>query len=358
MSGGAGGRVPAREPTTLVVPRFALESGEVLRDVAVAYHLDGPRESVADDCVLVFHALTGDADAAGGWWRDVVGPGRAIDTTRRAVLCANLLGSCYGTTGAAGPGTRCGADFPAVTTRDMARLVGHVVDHVGVRVLALVVGGSLGGMVALEWALLHPGRARSLVVLAAPAAHPAWALGWSAVQRRALALGRAAGDPAAGLALARMIAMLGYRTADEFEVRFDRAPAAPARTDAAWAAEAYLAHHGDRLVARFDPDAYRTLLDAMDAHDVGRGRGGLDAALAALRDAVPHVVGVGIPGDVLYPPADVRRWTDAAGAEYRELHSIHGHDAFLLEAAQVTRVVHDALAASDALTLTSVSSCP
>lgn len=338
-----------RAPRTLVVPRLALDGGEVLRDVTVAYHLDGPAEAVADDLVLVFHALTGTPDAVGDWWAGVLGPGRAVDTERRAVLSTNLLGSCYGTTGPAGPGGRPGPRFPAITPRDMARLAGHVVDALGARSVACVVGGSLGGMVAMEWALLNPGRARALVVLAAPAAHTAWAIGWNAVQRRALEVA----GPEAGLALARMVGMMTFRTPEAFDARFGRArvsgvnDADGAPGTGEWAAAAWLDRHGERLVRRFDAASYRTLLDAMDAHDLGRDRGGLATALTALGAAASHVVGVGIPGDVLYTDHDVRAWTGPAGAHYAELHSPHGHDAFLLEEAQVAHILAAALAVAD-----------
>jgi homoserine O-acetyltransferase len=306
-----------------------LESGVVLRDVRQAYYLDGALNAARDNLVVVFHALTGSADAAGDWWRDVVGPGRALDTSRYAVLCANLLGSCYGSTGPADPAHR---PFPLVTPRDMARLVARLVDALHVRSVALAVGGSLGGMVALELAATFPTLARRTVVLAAPAAHTAAAVGWGHVQRRAIAVG---GE--AGLEVARMVAMLTYRTADELEARFGR------RDDDAgggFAVERYLTRHGARLRARFDLHSYLALLAAMDAHDVGRDRGGVAAALAPAAD---RLVGVGTPGDLLYCAADVRAWTAAAGAEYRELRSVTGHDAFLVEHAQVSAVLADAL---------------
>jgi homoserine O-acetyltransferase len=329
------------------VPSFRLDCGVELLDVRQAYFLDGRLNAARDNLVLVFHALTGSPDAAGDWWRGMIGPGRAIDTDRYAVLCPNLLGSCYGTTGPATAWRAAGASdaevFPAVTPRDMARLAALLVDALDVREVALVTGGSLGGMVALEWALLHPGRARSTVVLAAPSAHTALAIGWNHVQREAVRLAAAAGRPADGLALARMVGMLSFRTEVELDARFGRR----AGTAAPYAVQDYLTRHGEKLVARFDPASYLTLLDAMDAHDVGAGRGGTEAALRALREreAGPgDVVAVGIPGDLLYGAEVVRAWAEAAGATYRELHSAHGHDAFLLETEQVGCILADALA--------------
>lgn len=323
----------ARRPRTHEVRDFVLDSGDVLDRVVQAYHLDGEINDERDNLVVVFHALTGSADAAGAWWTDVVGPGRAIDTERYAVVCANLLGSCYGTEG---PWQRDGSPAPPITPRDMARLVGLLVDEIGVSSVALAVGGSLGGMTALEWAALFPARTRAVVAIAAPAAHTAQAIGWNHVQRRALALG---GED--GLRLARMVGMLTYRTAHGLEGRFGREAEGDAFRVSAW-----LDHHGEALLARFDAASYRALTGAMDAHDVGRGRGGIGPALRAFRG---RLVGVGIPGDQLYTDADVRRWTTEAGAEYAEIRSVHGHDAFLIEAAQVGAILAEVLSDVTAL---------
>jgi homoserine O-acetyltransferase/O-succinyltransferase len=319
--------VSARELRFQRIRRFPLDCGTVLKDVRQAFYLDGELNEERDNVVVVFHALTGSADGVGDWWSEVVGPGRAIDTDRYAVLAPNLLGSCYGTTGR----TVAGRERPAVTTRDQARLVGLLVGELGARSVALAAGGSLGGMVALEWLAQNRGLARSAAVFAAPAAQTAAAIGWGHVQRRAIELG---GDE--GLALARQIAMLTYRTGAELEARFGRRQ----RGDGRFEAQTYLEHHGEKLVRRFDTRSYLTLIGAMDSHDVGRGRGGVSRAL---HGAAGHLMGVGIPGDLLYPADDVRRWTAEAGAEYREIHSICGHDAFLTEPDQVAEILADAL---------------
>ena len=319
-----------RHRNAQLLDRFELESGEVLRDVRQAYYLDGALNEARDNLVVVFHALTGSADAVGDWWRDVVGPGQAIDTNRYAVLCTNLLGSCYGTTGPSDPARR---PFPDVTTRDMARLVGPLVEWLDLPSVALAIGGSLGGMVAMEFAATYPGLARTVVVLAAPAEHPASAIAWSHIQRRAIA---AAGDE--GLEIARMIAMMTYRTAGELADRFGR----HAHESGGFEVERYLSRQGEKLRARFDVHAYLTLLGAMDSHDVGRGRGGV---ANALRPVKGKITGVGIPGDLLYDPInDVRRWTEMAGADYREVESPRGHDGFLLERDQVSALVRNTLA--------------
>ena len=313
------------------IERFDLESGGTLRDVRQAYHLDGTINAARDNVVLVLHALTGSADAVGDWWRDVAGVGRPIDTARWAVLSPNLLGSRYGTTGptsAAGGKRR----WPDITTRDQARLAWALLDELGVDRPALVVGGSLGGMVALEVAATRPNGPRATVALAAPAAHTAWAIGWNHAQRAAL--DALPGEE--GMKLARRIAMVSYRSEAEFEQRFGRTVS----DDGRFAAQRWLDGHAERLAARFDARTYRALIDAMDAHDVGRGRGGTAAALAAISG---RLVGVGIPSDALYGEEVVRGWTQDAGAEYRQLPSVYGHDGFLIEQAAVGRLLSDVL---------------
>jgi homoserine O-acetyltransferase/O-succinyltransferase len=319
-----------------LTPRFALESGEILQDVRQAYVLEGALNARRDNLVLVFHSLTGGPDSLGGWKGEVIGPGKAIDTNRWAILCPNLLGSCYGTTFKRGAFEPPGA--PRITTRDQARLAGELVEALGVRRVAIATGGSLGGMVALEWAATFPDRACAVVVFAAPAAHSAWAIGWNHVQRQAI---EAAG-PEAGLAVARMVGMLTYRSPAEFESRFARLPG----EGETFAIQSYLTHHGAKLVARFDAESYLALLDAMDAHDVGRGRAGVAAALSAFRG---RLTGVGITSDTLYPEEDVRGWVRAAGAESRTLVSARGHDAFLLEHGPVGTMLREALETSEAL---------
>ena len=322
-----------RERRTHHAGDFRLESGDVLHGVRQAYHLDGTLNEGRDNLVLVIHSLTGSADAVGDWWSGQLGPGKTIDTDRYAVLATNLLGSCYGTTWE----VRDDPDppHPPITTRDQARLIQRLVDELGVSSVALVTGGSLGGMVAMEWAAQNPELARSAVVFAAPAAHTAYAIAWNHVQRRAVEVG---GE--AGLEVARMVGMMTYRTAGEQAERFGRARS----EDGGWSVGAYLDHHGRKLRERFTVRSYLALMAAMDSHDVGAGRGGVAAALGRIRG---HLVGVGIPGDLLYSADDVRAWTDAAGAGYREIRSITGHDAFLLEPAQVSAILEEALRAAE-----------
>lgn len=309
-----------------VLPPLPLECGRTLRQPVVAYHLEGELSPARDNVVLVLHPLTGSGDAAGDWWRGLIGPGLALDTARHAVLSPNLLGSCYGSSGPAGDPT-----FPPVTTRDQARAVGVLLETLGIPRVTLVTGGSLGGMVALEFVATFPGRARAAAVFAAPAAQGAAAIAWVHLQREAL---RTAGTD--GLALARQVAMLSYRTHGGLETRFGRRAAGGDAFDV----QRWLRGHGEKLVARFDAAAYLALLDAMDRHDVGRGRGGVGERL---RGSGTAITGVGIPGDLLYPADEVAAWVAEAGGQYRTIHSPHGHDAFLIEREQVAQVLRDVL---------------
>lgn len=308
---------------TLRTGPFHLADGSVLPDVDQGYTLQGTINPTGSNLVVVVHALTGDPYVQ-RWWPKVVGPGCPIDTDRWAVVCPSLIGSPYAPTRPPA-GAR-------VTPRDMAGLVHQLVRGLGVERPALVTGGSLGGMVALEWVASRPESVGGAVVFAAPAAQPPSAIGAGHIQRRALEIG---GKD--GLALARMAAMLTYRTDREFDHRFGR----KRQTDGRFEVQSYLEHHGSSFVDRFDVESYTTLLDAMDAHDLARDRSSVAAALAPFEGPL---VGVGIPGDALYPDRTVRDWVEAAGAWYEEIHSIHGHDAFLLETDRVGEILSSALA--------------
>ena len=322
---------------------FRLESGTVLPDLTVACRHDGPGWPAPQ--VLVVHALTGSADAAGDWWEPLIGPGRAFDTSRVGVLCANLLGGCYGTTGPTSidpaTGRPYGTSFPEITVRDQARAQLALIDALGIGRLAAAVGGSLGGMVALEIAIERPGFVRTAIPIAAPLATGALAIAWNHIQ---LELVERLGD--AGLALARQLAMTTYRSEVDFGTRFGR----DTRPDGRFEVTGYLEHQGRKLLERFDADSYRALVRAMDTHDVGRGRGGTASALRRLAATGTGIVAIGIEGDILYGPAQVRdvvASARAAGvdARYREIRSTKGHDAFLVEWDQLDEVLREASAA-------------
>jgi homoserine O-acetyltransferase len=323
---------------------FTLESGTKLPELTVAYRHDGPPPGAAPQ-VLVVHALTGSADAAGDWWSPLIGEGRAFNTRSVGVLCANLLGGRYGTTGPTSlhprTGRPYGAGFPSVTVVDQALAHWRLLDALGIDELALATGGSLGGMVALEVALARPGAVRRVVPIAAPASIGPLAIAWNHLQVQLIdQLGLE------GLALARQLAMTTYRSETDFAERF----AGSLEADGRPSVVSYLDHQGEKLVDRFDPATYRVLVGAMDSHDIARAHGGVERALGKLAGARVALTGVGIEGDILYGPRQVRSLVDAAHAAgmragYREISSSKGHDAFLVEWAQLTEVLREALAA-------------
>ncbi len=322
---------------------FELADGARLGGLTVAYRHDGPAPGAAPQ-VLVIHALTGSADAAGDWWEPLIGPGRALDTTRVGVLSANLLGGRYGTTGPTSidpaTGLPYGSTFPAVSTRDQARVKWRLLDALGIERLHLVAGGSLGGMVALEVALDRPEAVRAVMPIAAPAAAGPMAIAWNHLQVELI--DRLGLD---GLALARALAMTTYRSEADFEERFGRSVEADGRPSIV----SYLDHQGRKLVDRFDPATYRVLVGAMDRHDVGVAWGGLDGSFARLAAGGTRLTGVGIQDDILYGPRQIHALVDgarAAGvdARYREIRSTKGHDAFLVEWDQLTILLREALA--------------
>lgn len=343
--------------------RFTLEGGGSLEGVEIAYETWGRLSERADNAVLVCHALTGDSHAAGrpgaanvdpGWWEALIGPGRALDTDRFFVVCANVLGGCQGSTGPAStvPGSdrKYGSSFPVVTIRDMVRTQVSLADELGVQRWRSVVGGSMGGMQALELAVMHPERVGTAVLMSSTAQASALQIAWSHAGRSAIESdpGFRGGDyydlpdgegPHRGLAVARMMAQITYRSDELFRSRFDRTTLRPLDFSLAptFDVEGYLDYHGDKLVRRFDANSYLRLNRAMDLYDIGRGRGGVMAALA--RVSAPTMV-VSITTDGLYTPPQQRQIYEgltAAGvpARWVEIDSPHGHDGFLIEAATI-----------------------
>jgi homoserine O-acetyltransferase len=343
---------------------FVLEGGGALRDISLAYETWGTLADDAGNAVLVCHALTGDSHAAGpavdghaapGWWDGLIGPGRALDTDKYFVVCANVLGGCQGTTGPASAhpddGRPYASRFPVVSIRDWVRTQAALADHLGIQTWLTAVGGSMGGMMVLEWAIMFPHRVRSVVPIATCVAATAQQIGWWSSGRRVVQLDpkfrggdyydAAPGDgPHEGLALARMISQITFRSDDVFTRRFGREVVEPLDGFSLWQrfeVERYLEYHGDKLVRRFDANSYLLVTKAMDLHDLGRGRGGIDGAMARLR---APVLAIGVQSDILYPLYQSQAIVEqarAVGVEARsvELDSPHGHDAFLIEHEQV-----------------------
>jgi len=348
---------------------LALELGGSFGPITVAYETWGRRSAEGDNAVLVLHALTGDSHAAGdagpghltpGWWGPVIGPGGPIDTDRWWVVCPNTLGGCQGTTGPASEapdGKPWGSRFPLITTRDQVAVEAALARVLGITRWAAVVGGSMGGMRALEWGVAFPDRVERMIVLACGAAATAEQIALCAVQARAIRLdpgflggdyyGRPAGEgPARGLGLARRIGHITYRSEIELQGRFGRLAqdGEDPLADGRYAVESYLDHQAEKLVRRFDANSYLVLSRTMDHHDVGRGRGGVASALERVQ-AKPTIVT--IDSDRLYPPR-LQHELHAHLPGRPELHVVNspfGHDAFLIETEQVGKYIRMGLQA-------------
>lgn len=339
---------------------FRLVAGGSLQPVQLRYAVYGKLNESRDNAMLVCHALSGSARVA-DWWPQLFGRNKPFDTTQYCVIGVNVIGSCYGSTGPCSaypqkPEQLYGSDFPVVTIRDMVRTQARLLDHLGIERLHTVIGGSIGGMQALSWSVNFPERVeRCIAIGAAPLS--AMGLALNHLQRQAIrndpawqdgnyALNR---QPAAGLALARAIAVCSYKSSELFSERFARRPnrsgedpmgSLNARYDIA----GYLDYQGSIFTPRFDANSYLVLSKAMDTFDLGGGDGSAASLEAALRRIRARLLLVGISSDWLFPASDVRAlaWVaKAAGvkASYAELNSAHGHDGFLAEAAQLTPVI-------------------
>ena len=349
---------------------FRLESGATLAPVTVAYETYGSLNAHGDNAILVCHALTGSAHAAGfsspdprseGWWEPMIGPGKPLDTSRYCVICTNFLGGCYGTTGPTSvnpsAGIPFGMTFPEYTVRDMIRLQKSLLDRLGVTRLKTVIGGSLGGMQVLEWPLLYPGTVETIIPIATASRHSAWCIGLNDLSRQAIMLDPEwklgtydpGHQPGRGLSIARQIAMVSYRSDVSFQERFgrdrtgetDQEPEHLAMHDPRFQVERYLRYQGKKLVDRFDANTYLYITWAMDGHDVSRGRGTVKEVLGSIRQ---RALCIGISSDILYPAHEQRAIASALPrGVYREIDAPYGHDSFLIAYDQLGPLVHEFL---------------
>ena len=345
-----------------------LQRGGQFGPITVAYETWGKLNAAGDNAILITHALTGNShahdpenpdDTKIAWWNPLIGPGRFFDTSRYFVICSNILGGCYGTTGPSSinpiSGQTYAIRFPVITILDMVETQRRLIEHLGVSRLHMVAGGSIGGQQALEWAIAYPELVENVIVIAATAALTAQAIAFSEVQRQAIlsdprwqngdyAPGQ---GPEAGLSIARMLAMITYQSEEGMELRFarQRAHKQPVTSPSSFTdpserfdVEGYLYYQGQSLIRRFDANSYLYISRAMDLYDVSEGYPSLEVALSRLRS---KALFIGIRSDFLFPAARVRWLSDqakAAGsnAMYAELDSPHGHDAFLKEWKQMT----------------------
>lgn len=339
-----------------------LEAGGQLPAVTMAYETWGELNADASNAVLILHALTGDSHVLGeageghlsaGWWGDLVGPGKAIDTDKYFVVAPNVLGGCQGTTGPASPspnGSPWGSRFPFLTTRDQVAAEAELADRLGIFRWHAVVGGSVGGHRALEWAAGYPSRVGAVLAIATAAQTSGDQIAWAHPQILAIQ-----GDPKyrggdyydaedndgphVGLGIARQIAHTTYRSAVEFDERFGRLPQGgeePIGGQGRFAVQSYLDHHGGKLARRFDANSYVILTHTMLTHDLGRNRGGVEAALAGIS---ARVLSIGVDSDRLFPAEHAQAIAEGAGGEYVELTSAYGHDGFLIEFDQLDPIV-------------------
>jgi homoserine O-acetyltransferase len=354
---------------------LALDSGAALGPVTLAYETYGELNAARDNAILLLHALSGDAHAAGrhqptdprpGWWDAMVGPGRPFDTERYFVLCSNVIGGCQGSVGPSSidpaTGRPYATRFPVLTIGDMVRAQAWLLDRLGIDQLLAVAGGSMGGFQALEWATAYPDRVRGAILLATSARSSPQTVAWNAIGRRAIVSDPRwrGGDyyggepPVDGLAIARMIGHITYLSEPSLERKFGRiyqAADQPAYTlEREFAIESYLEYQGVQFNARFDANSYLYITKAMDYWDLPARHGSLDAALA--RSQADFLL-LSFTSDWLYPTSESLVIADALrrlgrAVEHVELESIAGHDAFLVDSEKQAPIIEGFLASLEA----------
>jgi len=391
------GSVGSVETQYLDLPQpVTLDCGRELFPVRVAYETYGRLSANRDNVILVCHALSGDAHAAGfaasppaestrdgfgaedrdgvagkglGWWDGMIGPGKAFDTDKFFVICTNLLGGCRGTTGPSSTdpatGQPYGSDFPVITVTDMVRTERAFLDELGIERLAAVAGGSLGGMQALEWAIGYPDQVDAIVVIASTHALHPQGLAWNAIARDAImrdpawqgghyyGTGR---RPDAGMGVARMVGHVTYLSAPALEDRFGRRLQSRTNlgytiTDAEFEVESYLRHQAESFVKRFDANTYLYTSRALTYFDLGRQHGG-GSLTTALKDVATRTLLISFSSDWLYPPVASQQIADALTelgkpVECHVINAPYGHDCFLLEEARQTPIIQRFLEGHD-----------
>jgi homoserine O-acetyltransferase len=321
---------------------FKLESGKRLRKLQIAYQTYGKLNAKKDNVVWVCHALTANADVF-DWWRGLFGNEDLFTPRDHFIVCANSLGSPYGTTNPTSISPTTGQpyylSFPQYTIRDLIAAHKLLADHLNIDQIAVLIGGSMGGQQALEWAVSEPKRIKNLVVLATNAVHSSWGIAFNESQRLAISTDRTfyANHPkggAKGLKTARSIALLSYRTYTTYgatQIESDSA-----KTDD-YKASSYQNYQGEKLIKRFDAYSYWFLTKCMDSHHIGRGRGSIEAAL---RNISAKTLVIGISSDILFPPEEQKYLaTHIRGAAYAEIDSFYGHDGFLIETKTISKII-------------------
>ena len=366
------GEVGLVEPHDFVHSQpFTFESGQVLPGFTLRYETYGRLNAARDNTVLISHALSGDHHCAGihdltdpkpGWWNNFIGPGKAVDTTRFFVLCANVLGGCQGSSGPSSDdpatGRPFGLSFPFVTIRDMVRAQKLLCDHLGLNALHAVIGGSMGGMQVLQWGIEYPAFVRRLIPLATTARESAQAIAFNEVGRQAIMQDPEwhhgdyprGGGPRVGLAIARMMAHITYLSDESMDLKFGRRRKGPADSpaytfDVQFEVESYLRHQGESFINRFDANSYLYITRALDHFDLTAAGGSLEHAFAPVE---AETLSVAFTSDWLFPPEQNREIVLALlrsgkHATYAELSTNLGHDSFLLESEELYALVRSFL---------------
>ncbi len=306
---------------------FKLESGDVATRLTIAYHTYGTLNADASNVVWVCHAFTASSDVA-DWWKGAVEEGSLLDPTKYFIVCANCLGSCYGT-----EIYDASVEIPFLTMRDLGQVHSLLADHLGLKKIHKLIGGSTGGMQAMEWAYAEPWRFDHLYLLATVPYTSAWVQASSEAQRMAIS---GAKEPQKGLEAARAISMLQFRGEDPYNLTQDDSTTDKLKD---FKVCSYQRYQGEKFERRFKVSNYLSLLGSLDNHNIGRGRGGVAKALSDIN--VPTTV-VSISSDIIFPPRDVRVLADnIPNAQYFEIDSVWGHDGFLLEMKQLTAIIHN-----------------
>jgi homoserine O-acetyltransferase len=321
---------------------FSTEGGAIFKELDIAYDTWGTLNGKGDNVIWVCHALTANSDVE-AWWPGMIGKGLAFDTDRYFIVCANILGSCYGTTGPVSVNPETGKpwlnDFPVITIRDIVNLHEVLRVNLGISKIHTIIGSSIGGYQALEYSIMFPEVIERLIFIASSAKQSPWAIAFNESQRLALEsdptfFSENPGGGKKGLKAARSIALLSYRTS--YAYNKTQAEESDEKTDS-YKAASYQAYQGDKLVKRFNPWSYYRLTQLSDSHNIGRGRGGVDKALDMI---TAETLCIGIRSDILYPPDEQR--AVASGVKkgsYTEIDSFFGHDGFLIETGKVTELI-------------------